>query len=106
MNPQDLKARLLHINYPCYLVVHGPARDYRTRFRGEHGGAFNSGIVNNADEAFAMIEGTRYDGYYSEMDLIAVSIKNWRTDWEKEELEEKGLPEDTPIVPELVEERI
>ena len=80
------KARLGGLVYPCYFVVHGPERDYRTRFRGEHAGAFRSGMVQNAEEAYAMIISARYLGHYHEMNLIAISYSH-----------EDGELKETPI---------
>lgn len=71
-----LRERLASLGFPCYLVVHGPARDYRTRFRSEHHGVFASGMVSTPEEAFSLADGTNYPGLLSEMELIAISIED------------------------------
>ncbi len=73
---EELKRRLAELVYPCYFVAHGPARDYRTKFRSEHHGGFGYGMAANADEAYGVIKNVQYPGFYSEMDLIAVSIED------------------------------
>ena len=72
MTEDQLRGKLENLPYPCYFVVHGPARDYRTRYRGEHHGVFASGVVGKWEEAWGLIQGTRYPGFYSEMDLVCV----------------------------------
>jgi hypothetical protein len=76
ITPEELKARLGRVGYPCYLVIHGAARHHRTTYRGEHHGVFSSGTVGNAEEALRLIDGADYPGHYSEMDLIAVSVED------------------------------
>lgn len=72
MTVKQLKEKLDDLPYECYLIVYGPARDYRTKYRSEHCGVFDSGIVTNKEEAFKMIENLKYPGYYSEMNIIAI----------------------------------
>lgn len=78
MTVDDLKTGLAGLVYPCYFIVHGPAREHRTTYRAEHGGAFASGMVWDAAGAFAMFARARYLGNLSEMDLIAISIEDGR----------------------------
>lgn len=68
----DIKERLNKLNYPCYIVLYGPERDYRTKYRHEHGGYFHSSMVYNIDEAVNMFENIRYSGTYREMEMIAI----------------------------------
>ncbi len=82
MDEVELKSRLKELTYPCYIICYGPERTYRTKFRREHGGIFFSEFVDNAEQAFKMIEIQNYEGYYSEMDLRAIYIE--------ERLEEDG----------------
>jgi hypothetical protein len=76
MTPTELKQSLSKLTYPCYLVAYGPERSYRTKYRCEHEGGFNCGIVYSIDEAFQLIENTHYPGHYSEMILNAVFIED------------------------------
>lgn len=62
--------------YPCYVVAYGPDRDYRTRFRSEHGAAFSNGMADNSTEAIDIIDRGRYLGHYSEMTIIRVYIQD------------------------------
>lgn len=70
----ELDKSLAALNYPCYLVVYGPERNYRTKYRGEHCGAFAFGMVNSPSEAAKLIDDIYYLGTYREMTFIAISI--------------------------------
>jgi hypothetical protein len=72
----ELKKDLTELTYPCYFIAYGPERSYRTTYRGEHGGCFGTGMIDNAEAAYRLVENGQYEGFYSEMTLIAISIED------------------------------
>lgn len=79
MNEQEykkaIKDRLLGITFPCYLIAYGPARDFRTTYRREHGGAFGSRMINTIEQAVDLIDNLNYEGCLSEMSLTYITIE-------------------------------
>jgi hypothetical protein len=69
-----LLERAESIKYPCYLVVYGPAREYRTRFRMEHPGVFFKGSVQDAKELTDTVGSLGYAGGLSEMEIVAITV--------------------------------
>lgn len=58
-----------NISYPANLVVYGPERPDRTKYRREHGGCFGTCFVESLDEAVRFIEGLNYEGFVREMSV-------------------------------------
>ena len=67
------------LSYPCYIVCYGPERDYRTTYRGEHGGYFSSQMVFSKEDADIFINSAEhtYAGHRNEMTIEAVFINNF-----------------------------
>lgn len=83
MTTNELLKKLSDLDYPCYLIVYGPQRNYRSNYRGEHHGVFGSDFVNSPKNAIEFIEGVNYPGHYSEMTIRAIVINNGKME-EKE----------------------
>lgn len=65
------KDELKQIPYPCVVVIYGPERIYRTKYRSEHGGVFHSGIFESAENVWETLISLKYMGYLSEMTIRA-----------------------------------
>lgn len=94
-------AQVANLTYPCYLIVYGHERTFRTKFRGEHGGVFWSGFVPDLAALEAEVEAClkRYDGSLTEMMIKAIVPRPiperdetvWQSPEEFSGLEEKTL---------------
>lgn len=75
MTDSSIQNKLSELNYPCGLVVYGPARDFRTTYRREHHGCFATEIVENKEQAWGLINEVNYPGLYDEMTIRAYHIQ-------------------------------
>lgn len=76
MKETELLDKLRKFKYPVYLIINGPERTYRTKFRSEHSGYFSSDIKYSSKDVIDSIKHAydRYEGLYNEMDIILVFV--------------------------------
>lgn len=65
-----VKDRLKDLEFPCSLVVYGAGRNYRTKYRSEHGDVFGYEYFADIEEAAKYIDKLNYEGYISELTIL------------------------------------
>ena len=66
----SIRERLQEIPFPAHLLVFGPERTDRTRYRREHCGCFGVRSVETLDDAAKFVESLNYEGHLSEMTFV------------------------------------
>jgi len=66
------------IKWPAYLIINGPERTFRTKFRKEHSGYFLAEMIYSKEDADSHIEWARknYEGLQEELMITLIHGDN------------------------------